>query len=290
MNFGLNYIPLSINKLNHMASYRFHFNGKETDNEVYGEGNAYDFGDRMYNSRIGRWMSPDKLAREYAPISPYVISLNNPLIFRDADGNYVIGSDGKPVTYTQGKNGQIKWSSNATADVKKIGEAMLKTEKGKQVFDKMVASRGKVHLKYSEKALYQQTPTGKYKLSYGMTESLSNEKLPDGSESAKTIEDIDGTLVFEEVEITIYGGTFKAAKGDMSAMPEGTEMKDIIITDPERMYLGTEEEMLNGVGTHEGTHFLTTPDEVAKGKTDFEKTPNREENKSRKQYNKLKKD
>jgi hypothetical protein len=54
------------------------------------------------------------------------------------------------------------------------------------------------------------------------------------------------------------------------------------------MYTGSEEEMLNGVGTHEGTHFLKTPTEAAKGKTgmELEKTPNKAENQSRKQYNK----
>jgi hypothetical protein len=37
--------------------YRFGFNGQEQDNEVSGEGNSYDFGARIYDSRLGRWMS-----------------------------------------------------------------------------------------------------------------------------------------------------------------------------------------------------------------------------------------
>ena len=35
-------------------SYRYGFNGMEKDDKVKGEGNSYDFGARMYDSRIGR--------------------------------------------------------------------------------------------------------------------------------------------------------------------------------------------------------------------------------------------
>ena len=43
------------------VSYRFGFNGKENDNEVKGAGNSVDFGARIYDSRLGRWMSVDSL-------------------------------------------------------------------------------------------------------------------------------------------------------------------------------------------------------------------------------------
>jgi len=38
-------------------SYRFSFNSKEKDDETYGGGYAYDFGARIYDSRLGRWFS-----------------------------------------------------------------------------------------------------------------------------------------------------------------------------------------------------------------------------------------
>ena len=50
--------------------YRFGFNGKEKDKETYGEGNEYDFGARIYNPRIGRWLSVDPLAKKYTDLSP----------------------------------------------------------------------------------------------------------------------------------------------------------------------------------------------------------------------------
>jgi RHS repeat-associated protein len=72
-----------------LGSYRYGFNGKENDNEVKGEGNQIDFGARIYDPRIGRWMSPDPLEKEYAGASPYNFTLNSPIAFIDPDGNSV---------------------------------------------------------------------------------------------------------------------------------------------------------------------------------------------------------
>lgn len=42
--------------------YRYGFNGKENDNEVKGTGNSVDFGARIYDPRIGRWLTTDPQA------------------------------------------------------------------------------------------------------------------------------------------------------------------------------------------------------------------------------------
>jgi RHS repeat-associated protein len=70
-----------------LKSYHFSFNGKEKDDETYGEGNAYDFGSRIYNSRLGKWMSVDSRSREIPSESPYVGIGNKPIKFYDPDGN-----------------------------------------------------------------------------------------------------------------------------------------------------------------------------------------------------------
>lgn len=57
-------------------------------------------------------------------------------MFTDSDGNVVIGSDGKPVTYERGEDGVVKWSENATTDVIEVGNAMLSTEFGEKAFNK----------------------------------------------------------------------------------------------------------------------------------------------------------
>jgi RHS repeat-associated protein len=68
--------------------YRYGFNGMEKDDEVKGSGNSYDFGARMYDSRLGRWLSVDIEASRGPEHSPYGQSFNSPLIFRDYTGNW----------------------------------------------------------------------------------------------------------------------------------------------------------------------------------------------------------
>ena len=62
------------------------FNGKRKDYEMYGEANAYDFGDRIYNPRLVVWLSIDKLQAKYPGESPYLFVGGSPIVFIDPDG------------------------------------------------------------------------------------------------------------------------------------------------------------------------------------------------------------
>jgi hypothetical protein len=90
--------------------------------------------------------------KEYAPMSPYAFSLDNPIIFRDKDGNVVVGGDGKEVTYKRSGDGLIEWSSNATADIQRIGNAMLSTTTGTEAYNYWQDLPNKVSLKLDTKS------------------------------------------------------------------------------------------------------------------------------------------
>jgi RHS repeat-associated protein len=66
--------------------YRYGFNGKENDNEVKGEGNLQDYGMRIYDPRLGRFLSVDPLAAKYPMLTPYCFVANNAIIYIDPDG------------------------------------------------------------------------------------------------------------------------------------------------------------------------------------------------------------
>ena len=68
------------------ANYRYGFNGMENDNEVKGEGNQLDFGERIYDSRLGRFLSPDPIGNEFPWNSLYAFAENDPIGHIDADG------------------------------------------------------------------------------------------------------------------------------------------------------------------------------------------------------------
>ena len=67
-------------------SYKYGFNGKEKDDEVKGNGNSYDFGARIYDPRIGRWLSVDPQFKQYPHFSPYTAFGDNPIYYIDPEG------------------------------------------------------------------------------------------------------------------------------------------------------------------------------------------------------------
>lgn len=68
------------------TEYKFGFNGMEKDDETYGNGNAYDFGARIYDSRLVRFMSIDPAFMDYPMWSPYLFAANSPIRYIDVDG------------------------------------------------------------------------------------------------------------------------------------------------------------------------------------------------------------
>ena len=69
------------------SSYRYGFNGKENDNEVKGEGNQQDYGMRIYDPRVGRFLSVDPLTQQYPYYTPYQFAGNMPIWATDLDGS-----------------------------------------------------------------------------------------------------------------------------------------------------------------------------------------------------------
>jgi RHS repeat-associated protein len=81
--------------------YRYGFNGKENDNEVKGEGNQQDYGMRIYDPRLGRFLSVDKATGTLPTFTPYGHCGNNPIANIDRDGNdyelrIFVDDNGKP--------------------------------------------------------------------------------------------------------------------------------------------------------------------------------------------------
>lgn len=67
-------------------TYRFGFNGKENDDEVKGDGNHQDYGMRIYDSRLGRFLSVDPMASDFVWNSPYAFAENDILRCIDLEG------------------------------------------------------------------------------------------------------------------------------------------------------------------------------------------------------------
>jgi len=107
------------------GKYRYGFNGKEKDTETYGAGNEYDYEARIYDPRLGRWLSKDPDMQLYVAWSPYQFAKNNPILRIDANGKWEI---------------EVHMASNRG----KMGYAIaiLKNKKGEEVFRYVVRVQG----------------------------------------------------------------------------------------------------------------------------------------------------
>jgi RHS repeat-associated protein len=71
---------------NNGQQLKYGYNGKENDNEIKGEGNQQDYGFRIYDPRLGRFLSVDPLTKKYPHYTPYSFAGNKPIAFVDLDG------------------------------------------------------------------------------------------------------------------------------------------------------------------------------------------------------------
>ncbi len=92
-----NYYPFGMLQPGNSAQskdYRFGFNGKEMDNDMgHGTGNMYDYGFRIYNPRIGKFLSVDPLFKSYPSWTPYSFAMNRVIDGIDLDGLEYLKAD-----------------------------------------------------------------------------------------------------------------------------------------------------------------------------------------------------
>ena len=72
--------------------YRFGFNGKENDGE-WGTSLVQDYGFRLYNPGIGRFLSVDPISMQYPELTPYQFASNRVIDGIDLDGLEYISHD-----------------------------------------------------------------------------------------------------------------------------------------------------------------------------------------------------
>ena len=126
-------------------TYRYGFNSKEKDFETAND--AYDFGARIYDGRLGRWLSVDPYSIEYVSFSSYCYTANSPITFYDYSGKEII------INYkdkTTGKISEYKYTPGVipTIDdpfIKKVHEAItynMHTQIGAEVWNQLNTSEG----------------------------------------------------------------------------------------------------------------------------------------------------
>ena len=92
-NLSMYYITMTLDTLTVCSvwdkGYRYGFNGKEIDKGdegMGGGGSTYDYGFRIYNPSLGKFLSVDPLAADFAWLSTYSYAANTPIWAIDLDG------------------------------------------------------------------------------------------------------------------------------------------------------------------------------------------------------------
>jgi len=107
--FGLKHKGYNYNVNSTNLALKRKFGGKEMNDEL--GLNWYDFGARNYDASLGRWINADPVSEFYYDSSPYNYATNNPNIFIDPNGMWIVNIIGG-----YDSNGNYIYSLNFVAE------------------------------------------------------------------------------------------------------------------------------------------------------------------------------
>ncbi|MBQ9476937.1 MAG: RHS repeat-associated core domain-containing protein [Bacteroidales bacterium] len=107
--------------------------------------NVYDFGARLYDPGLGRWISQDPMAEKYYSHSPYLFCAGNPMKFVDPEGFWIQSADG----ILEAEKGDNAWTLADFLNTSSEIAIMLLAEQGYSI-----KKNGVLDLKTGDKFIY----------------------------------------------------------------------------------------------------------------------------------------
>jgi RHS repeat-associated protein len=229
---------------------KYQFTGKERQSGEFSDGSGlevYDYGNRMYDNQLGRWMTIDPLADKYVLLSTYHFTANNPIRYTELDGRYFVDSKGNKVAVSVNKGGQVIIGKNASADLKRMANLVNSSgsKSAVDMFNKLGNNETKINFKIETTpkdngllGLHQaHDKDGPVKWEAGTGGTGKFEKMPD------YVKGKDGKYKYREASITIFEGNFD--KGEIQYQRDAVKDQGL-----------TKEDMMVATFTHEGFHDI----------------------------------
>jgi uncharacterized protein (TIGR02594 family) len=110
--------------------YRYGFQGQERDDEVKGDGNSVNYAFRMFDSRVGRFLSLDPIAAAYPHNSVYAFSENRVIDCIELEGlECYWAADGKAFLGQVGESNEIRICNSSEVEIH-VKNALFKQKIG----------------------------------------------------------------------------------------------------------------------------------------------------------------
>jgi RHS repeat-associated protein len=162
------------------SGYRYGFNNKENDDEIAGNNNALDFGARIYDSRLGRFLTLDFFSNESPNQSPYSFAINSPIYMVDFEGNknmvyiYLNESD---VKLSQADKDYLLWAIyvaySKTLTVNNMALALEFVYVDKVIESEFLDKTDAMLVVSDPDALLKQFPNGGYRIGSGYPQGIT---------------------------------------------------------------------------------------------------------------------
>ena len=205
------------------ATNRWRYSGKEEQSSIDECIPLIDYGARMYDPAIARWMSADPMAEKYYPLSPYSYCAGNPVIVVDpngqvifvrefAEGNTILEYEWKEIDgawgfYDKGNNA-YSGTDEYILSVSSALSSLMEGDFGSDLVKAVAERKERVGIMKSSINFYQ-----KDDFSIGWSENKGRHSFVSlGHELAHAIDHLRGTVN--------YGIWIEAGSINMSPKPE----------------------------------------------------------------------
>lgn len=168
------------------VKYRYAFNGKEKDDENYGDGNCIAFEARIYDSRLGRFLSADPMEDEYPWQSAYCFAANNPIELIDylgmgpdkKDDQKIVKKGEGPAAYAKRNNIPLDKLASLNETVFKDYPTNGSDEDKQNYWKNNSGTNWKIHPGQELNTGTSETPDASSKMAFDLSNTMSASNLP----------------------------------------------------------------------------------------------------------------